>query len=182
MGDLFAAKANGLGRLVITAPGLPVAQARHRDRVIQAKSGRAFVQRYTPKETMAWRRNVLLAARQTPGYPGEPWTGAVRLSMEAFFERPQRLMTRSSPVGAIRKNTTPDADNLVKAVMDALTPPKLKLTGNQAIDEAARQSNLRGFLWIDDGQVHLGTVDRWYAARDCGPGVIITVERISEGE
>ncbi|MBY0261913.1 MAG: RusA family crossover junction endodeoxyribonuclease [Phycisphaerales bacterium] len=182
MGELFAADSDWPSRIVITAPGLPVAQARHRDRVIQAKSGRAFVQRYTPKETLAWRRNVLLAARQTSGYPSEPWAGAVRLSMEAFFDRPQRLMTRSSPAGAIRKNTTPDSDNLVKAVMDALTPPKLKLTGNQAIDEAARLENLRGYLWIDDGQVHLGPVDRWYAAMGCGPGVIITVERIPEGE
>lgn len=180
--SLFVAEPDGDGRLVITAPGLPVAQARHRDRVIQAKSGRAFVQRYTPKETMAWRRKVLLAARQAPGYPSEPWSGPIRLSMEAFFERPQRLLTAPSPAGPIRKNTDPDADNLVKAVMDALTPPKVKRTGNQAIDDAARRENRRGYLWIDDGQVHLGLVDRWYAARDCVPGVIITIERIAEGE
>lgn len=182
MGKLFVAESDGHSRIVITAPGLPVAQARHRDRVIQSKSGRAFVQRYTPKETLAWRRNVLLAARQSEGYPSEPWTGPVRLSMEAFFERPQRLLTRTSPVGAVRKNTEPDADNLVKAVMDALTPPKLKRTGNQVIDDAARRENRRGYLWIDDGQVHLGPIDRWYAAMKCGPGVIIIVERIPEGD
>lgn len=132
-------------RLEIIAPGLPVAQGRHRDRVVQA-GGRAFVQRYTPKETTRWREAVLRAARATPGYPAEPWTGAVRLSMEAFFERPLRLCRVSDPrKGPVRKNTKPDADNLVKAVMDALTPPRAKRTGNAAIDEALRAERRRGY-------------------------------------
>lgn len=166
-------------RLEIVAPGLPVAQGRHRDRVVQA-GGRAFVQRYTPKETRVWREAVLRAARATPGYPAEPWDGPIRLSMEAFFGRPQRLCRKGDPAGPIRKNTAPDADNLVKAVMDALTPPKLKRTGNAAIDEVKKLESRRGYLWLDDGQVHLGPVDRYYAARGCGPGVVITVERIVE--
>lgn len=169
-------------RLEIIAPGLPVAQARHRDRVVQTAGGRAFVQRYTPKETRVWRESVLRAARATIGFPAEPWEGAIRLSMEAFFERPQRLCRKSDPAGPIRKNTKPDADNLVKAVMDALTPPKLKRTGNEVIDAAAREGHRRGYLWIDDGQVHLGPVDRWYVAKGCAPGVIIVVELIDEAK
>jgi len=167
-------------RLEIVAPGLPVAQARHRDRVVTLPTGRAFVQRYTPKETRVWREAVLLAARGTPGFPSEPWACGVRLSMEAFFARPQRLCRKCDPQGPVRKNTKPDADNLVKAVMDALTPPKIKLTGNAAIDEAKRRGGPRGCLWLDDGQVHLGPVDRWYHAKGCGPGVIIIVELIQE--
>lgn len=163
--------------LMIIVPGLPVAQARHRERVVQTR-GRVFVQRYTPKETRVWREAVLRAARATPGYPAEPWAGAIRLGMEAFFERPQKLCRKSDPSGPIRKNTAPDSDNLVKAVMDALTPPKVKRTSNAAIDEVKKRENRRGYLWIDDGQVHLGHVDCYYAAKGCGPGVIITVELI----
>jgi Holliday junction resolvase RusA-like endonuclease len=166
-------------RLEIVAPGLPVAQGRHRDRVVQAR-GRVFVQRYTPKETRVWREAVLRAARATPGYPAEPWAGAIRLGMEAFFERPRRLCRTSDPQGPIRKNTAPDADNLVKAVMDALTPPRVKRTGNAAIDEVKKRESRRGYLWLDDGQVHLGPVDRYYAAKNCAPGVIIVVERLDD--
>lgn len=167
-------------RLEIIAPGLPVAQARHRERVINIPGGRSFVQRYNPKKTRVWREAVLRAARSTPGYPAEPWTGAVRLTMEAFFERPQRLCRKSDPAGPIRKNTKPDADNLVKAVMDALTPPKNKRTGNKVIDEVRRREGRLGYLWLDDGQVHLGPVDRYYAAKGAGPGLIITVETIEQ--
>lgn len=166
--------------LVIIAPGLPVAQARHRDRVVTPKRGPAFVHRYTPTKTQAWRERVLHAARTTPGFPAEPWTCGIRLTMEAFFKRPQRLCRKCDPDGAVRKNTKPDADNLVKAVMDALTPPKIKLTGNDVIDEVRRREGRRGYLWLDDGQVHLGPVDRYYAAKGAGPGVIITVEIIEQ--
>lgn len=167
-------------RLEIIVRGLPVAQARHRDRVVTPKGKRAFVQRYTPKQTRAWRESVLCAARSTPGFPDEPWAGGIRLSMEAFFERPQRINRPRDPDGPIRKNSKPDADNLVKAVMDALTPPKLKWTGNPANDDATRREARRGYLWHDDGQVHLGPVDRWYAAKGGAPGVIIIVEQIEE--
>lgn len=179
---LGPAAPSGTGaRLVITAPGLPVAQSRHRTQVIALPGRRPFAHHYTPDRVMAWRRAVLAAARATPGYPAEPWTGAVRLSMEAFFERPQRLSRKSDPDGPIRMNVRPDADNLAKAVMDALSPPpRRKKTGNAAIDEAARRERVRGYLWLDDGQVHLGPVERWYAAKGCGPGVIICAERLDD--
>lgn len=167
-------------RLEIEVKGLPVAQARHRDRVVTTKAGQSFVQRYTPTQTRAWREMVLRAARATRGFPAEPWSGGIRLSMEAFFERPQRLNRARDPDGPIRKNSKPDADNLVKAVMDALTPPKLKWTGNAVTDDKARREQRRGYLWHDDGQVHLGSINRYYAAKGCGPGVIITVETIQE--
>lgn len=157
---------------------MPVAQGRHRDRVVTPLGRPALVQRYTPKETTRWRQGVLLAARTTDGFPSEPWDGAVRITLDAYFERPKSMMSNRFPDGPIRRNSKPDSDNLVKAVLDALTPPKVKRKGNAVIDEANRQAARRGYLWIDDGQVHLGHVDRWYAAKGCGPGVIIVAERI----
>ncbi|QQS08655.1 MAG: RusA family crossover junction endodeoxyribonuclease [Phycisphaerales bacterium] len=167
-------------RLEIVAPGMPVAQGRHRDRVVTPLGKPAFVQRYTPKETTRWRQAVLFAARTTSGYPADPWDGPVRITLDAYFERPKSMMSKRYPDGPIRRNSKPDADNLVKSVLDALTPPKVKRKGNAVIDEINRQAARRGYLWIDDGQVHLGRVDRWYAAKGCGPGVIIVAERIFE--
>lgn len=171
-------------RLEIHVPGEPIPQDR-RARPMTTKTGKAYVGTYLLPAVREWRQAILRAARQTRGFPNEPWTFAVRVTIEAFFERPERLKRKSSPACAIRKNTKPDSDNLVKSVLDALTPPRAKgRIDNPTIQAARRQ----GYLWIDDGQVHLGPVDRWYVARDpatglwCSPGVIIIAEPISETE
>lgn len=165
-------------RLEIVVGGEPRAQDR-RTRTIRRADGSAFAGTYLLTSTREWRRAILRAARNTPGFPAEPWTGPVRVTIEAFFERTKELLRPRWPDGQIRKNSKPDADNLVKAALDALTPPRPK---RGIANEAIRAASRRGYLWLDDGQVHLGPVDRWYAARGCAPGVIITAERIREGE
>lgn len=164
-------------RLVITVPGEPKSQDR-RTRQLRAKDGRVFSGTYLLPETRKWREAILATARRHPDFPREPWDGPVRVSIEAFFERPKYLLAKKHPRGEIRKNTKPDADNLVKAVLDALTPPR----ATRVTTEAERAVLRKGYLWIDDGQVHLGTVDRWYHGIDSGPGVIITIERIKENQ
>lgn len=165
-------------RLEIHVAGTPEAQDR-RTCERKRRDGTTFAGTYLLKSTREWRRSVLWAARRTPGFPDEPWDGPVRVSIEAFFDRTKELLRPRCPDRPIRKNSKPDADNLVKAILDALTPPRLK---RGITNEQIRAASRRGYLWIDDGQVHLGPVDRWYAARGCGPGVIVTVERIREGE
>ncbi|MBL8757514.1 MAG: RusA family crossover junction endodeoxyribonuclease [Phycisphaerae bacterium] len=162
-------------RLVITVPGKPASQDR-RTRQLRAKDGRQFAGTYLLPQTRKWREKILFAARRHPDFPREPWEGPIRVSIEAFFQRPKAMHAKKYPTDAIRKNTKPDADNLVKAVLDALTPPRAK----RVTTEAERAVLRKGYMWLDDGQVHLGPVDRWYAAIDAGPGVIITVERIKE--
>ena len=164
-------------RLIITVPGEPQSQDR-RTRQLRTKDGRVFSGTYLLAETREWREKILATARRHPDFPREPWDGPIRVSIEAFFPRPKALNTRKHPRGEIRKNTKPDADNLVKAILDALTPPRAK----RVTSEAERNVLRKGYLWIDDGQVHLGPVDRWYHAIDAGPGVIITVERIGEAK
>jgi len=167
-------------RLVIVVPGEPVPQDR-RATPRTGRDGRPYVGTYLLPKVAQWRRQILMRARLTEGFPPEPWDGGVRLSIVALFERPQRLLKASSPAGRIRKNTKPDSDNIVKSVGDALTPPRAKRrTGNDAINAAVRDEIRKGYLWLDDGQVHLGPVDRFYCAKHEGPGVIITVERIEE--
>jgi len=162
-------------RLVITVPGEPRSQDR-RTRQLRAKDGRVFSGTYLLPETRAWREAILAAARRHPDFPRAPWEGPVRVSIEAFFPRPKALYAKKHPPGEIRKNSKPDADNLVKAVLDALTPPR----PTRVTTEAQRKVLRIGYLWIDDGQVHLGPVDRWYHAVESGPGVIITIEKIEE--
>lgn len=162
-------------RLVITVPGEPQSQDR-RTRQLRAKDGRQFAGTYLLPQTRKWRESILAAARRHPDFPREPWNGPIRVSIEAFFPRPKAMHAKKYPRDAIRKNTKPDADNLVKAVLDALTPPRAK----RVTTEAERAVLRKGYLWIDDGQVHLGPVDRYYAAVESGPGVIITIERIKE--
>lgn len=162
-------------RLVISVPGEPQSQDR-RTRQLRAKDGRQFAGTYLLPQTRKWREAILAAARRHPDFPREPWDGPVRVSIEAFFERPKYMMAKKFGDGPIRKNSKPDADNLVKAVLDALTPPRAK----RVTTEAERAVLRKGYMWVDDGQVHLGPVDRWYAAVESGPGVIITIERIKE--
>ena len=161
--------------LTITVPGEPQSQDR-RTRQLRAKDGRQFSGTYLLPQTRKWRETILAAARRHPDFPHDPWDGPVRVSIEAFFERPKYMMAKKFGDGPIRKNSKPDADNLVKAVLDALTPPRPK----RVTSEAERAVLRKGYMWEDDGQVHLGPVDRYYASRTAGPGVIITISRIEE--
>lgn len=170
--------------------GEPIAQPRADAMVVGKGTGQARARMYTPDNgIIAWKKAILSAARAAPGFPAEPWEGAVRVTIEAFFERPKSLMRAKDPAGAIRKNSKPDSDNLVKSVFDAMTPPQLKRRKKVGaafvrIDYTPEQiaAHRRGYLWLDDCQAHLGPVDRWYVAKDHAPGVWVTVSRIPEGQ
>lgn len=107
-------------------PGEPVAQARHRDARVRCRTGGFRTIRYTPDAVTQYRARVLRCARSAPGFPAQPWTGHVRVTIDAYWPRPKRLCTRVCPPGPIPKDTKPDIDNVTKAILDALTPPRLK--------------------------------------------------------
>ncbi len=170
--------------------GEPIAQPRANAQIRGGTFTKAKAHIYTPDNGIVkWKQAILAAARATPGFPAEPWEGAVRITIEAFFERPKKLMRAKDPAGAIRKNSDPDFDNLAKSVCDALTPPRLKRrkkVGSTVVklDYTPEQirEHRRGYLWIDDCQAHSGPIDRWYVAKDHAPGVWVTVSRIPEGQ
>ena len=162
-------------RLVITVPGEPKSQDR-RTRQLRTKGGRVFSGTYLLAETREWREKILFAARRHPDFPREPWDGPVRVSIEAFFERPKYLHAKKHPRGEIRKSLRPGADDRGEGVVGG---PRCSRAQRVTTDEQ-RAVLRKGYLWIDDGQVHLGPVDRYYAAVDSGPCVIITAERITE--
>lgn len=156
-------------RIELTVAGTPHGRPRPRARAMRV-GGKWIAQMYQPKgsrrgspDEKAWARaNAWYGAVKTACFqrmPAQPWEGPVRLTIDVFFERPERLNRKRDPEGPVRHTAKPDRDNLDKAILDALK-------------EAG--------LFKDDAQVCDGPVRKWYAAKGCGPGVQIIAERISE--
>lgn len=74
---------------------------------------------YDPGTAEGWKGQVALAAREH--LPATPLDEPVYLSVVFFMPRPARLCRRKDPDGMIPHGAKPDGDNLLKAVLDALT-------------------------------------------------------------
>lgn len=158
-------------RLTFEVNAIPKGQPRTRTFAFIDSGGRARSRNYDPGTADSFRDAVLFAARRHPDFPATPWPRGVRLSYEAYFPRPKRLETRSSPTGPIRFNSKPDCDNITKAICDALTSSsKLRKARPECV----------GFPWFDDCQVHSGPQDKFYVHKGHQPGVIITLETLDD--
>ena len=145
-------------------PAVPVAQPRQRHRVIQCKGGKAFATNYTPARdpVNAFKASVRMAA--AAAYSGPPLTGPLQVDMIFVLPRtkPSWLKKDSSwweswKAGiriphAVARN---DRDNLAKSTQDALNE----------------------VLWVDDGQIFRGVIEKWLAADTEQPHVEIRVLR-----
>lgn len=166
-----------MNRIEFDVAGTPRARPRPRSRAMfSKKKGKHVAVPYHPKPKVpkageklkghdrAWQLAnewyEAVKAAIEPFRPAEPWTGPIRLDITVYFERPKRLCRKKDPPDPVRHTYAPDRDNLDKSVLDALK-------------EAG--------LFKDDGQVCAGAVEKWYAAKGCGPGVKIVAERISDG-
>jgi Holliday junction resolvase RusA-like endonuclease len=74
------------------------------------------------------------------------------------FPRTKSQIWKSRPMPRIWHAKKPDRDNCDKAVLDALS----------------------GLLWLDDSQVCSGTIEKWIAAGDEQPHVVVTVTELGE--
>ena len=83
--------------------------------------------------------------------------GPLSLSVVFVLPRPSRLRWKTRPMPRQWHQSKPDADNLLKAVKDALN----------------------GLLWRDDSQIVLLRVSKWYASGEEQPGVELAVRRLS---
>ena len=115
---------------------------------------------YNPNIADGWKQIVRLAARKQ--WDRVPFSGPLHVTMEFLFVRPQKHFYRSNgkihPDAPIHHVGVPDADNLAKAVMDALT---------------------RENVWVDDCLVvHLDVWKR-YATPPEVPGVSVTIHRVT---
>ncbi len=88
-----------------------------------------FVHLYTPAATKTFEAAIAEGARDL--FAGDPPIGApVSVSVVAVSRRPGRLRRRRDPPGLIPKPTRPDADNILKAILDGL------VTGGALADDA----------------------------------------------
>lgn len=127
--------------------GQPVGQARGRA-VPTARGIRVM----DPERSKTWKRTAAVlmqsAARRARWGVAQ---GPVAIEVDAVFQRPRSL--RSAPKTRLWRPSTPDGDNLLKALQDA---------GN-------------GVLWRDDALVVDARVRKWYAAPGEPPCVELEV-------
>jgi Holliday junction resolvase RusA-like endonuclease len=128
-------------------PGIPKGQPRPR---AFAFHGRARV--YDPGTAEAWKSEIAVAAR--PHIPAEPWQGPLYVNLTFHMPRPKSHFNKAGmkPGAPLYFTSKPDADNLAKAVMDALT-------------------TLR--FWGDDAQVVKLHVQKYYVGDAVGADVVI---------
>lgn len=97
-----------------TIPIEPMGQGRPRAASI---GGRAKI--YTPAKTRKWQQRFDLLSNQYA--PSQPVAGPVHIDLGFYFRRPQRLMKKNDPPGAVPHTAKPDADNCIKIVLDSIS-------------------------------------------------------------
>lgn len=139
-----------------TVIGEPKAQPRLRHAVRQTKSGKAFASVYTPDTNKAWKASVRREVKAA--FKGrQPYVGPVKVTIDAFFDRPAWLDFAGCATEAIPMIDKPDRDNLDKAILDVMT-------------ECG--------VWDDDCQVCQGPVRKWWAPIGSQAGARIKVEEV----
>lgn len=135
----------------ITIPGEP----RGKGRPKFARRGR-FVTTYTDDKTASYENLIRLAARQAmAGAP--PLNGPVRVSVHAWVAVPASFPAwrrKAALEGACRPAGKPDADNILKAVLDGLN----------------------GVAYLDDALVCQTSIAKHYAE---APSLVVDVEPIA---
>lgn len=91
-------------------------------------------------------------------YQGAPLAGPLRCDLVFVMPRPKGLIWKTKAMPRLFHASKPDRDNLDKAVMDAL----------------------KGLAWNDDAQVCQGSIEKWIAAGDEQPHVVIRIAELSE--
>ena len=119
---------------------------------------------FTPAKTRNWEASFSLLARKHR--PEELMTGPLRVAITAYFPRPLKMCKRSKRTGELLggyeegplpMSSRPDADNVAKSVLDALSD-----------------------WYRDDSQVFCLTVLKLYHGVDARPRVRVTIAESSD--
>lgn len=145
---------------VLGRDGKAYAHVFHRTR----KRGKDGVVRDLP--ITVWRRAIAYAVRSV--LPPEPWTGPVRLDVEFYFERTEKLMARKYAGMRLRHASKPDVDNAVKPLMDEMVE---KREGGIVV---------RRGLIRDDNQVCEVHATKWWADQGAVGGAVVTLTQLWE--
>ena len=141
----------------IIVPGQPIAQPRHRSRIVwpsnvvlrslrsvEALRKMLRTQQYVPADhpVHAFRDAVAMIARQA--WRGDPFAKGVplRLDLQLVFDRPKYMTRKTKPNPRQWHAVKPDNDNVIKAVKDAMT----------------------GIVYHDDNQIAVEQIAKFYAA------------------
>lgn len=102
-------------------PGEPKGKGRLRTRIVQPKTGKAFVHGYTPSKTVEYENMVRLAAEQVM-QGREPIAGPVRVTVEAIFPLSESASKpkRQRMLAGLEYPRRYDLDNVVKAIFDGM--------------------------------------------------------------
>lgn len=139
------------------ADGFPAGQPRPQAFIKARGTPHARAGVYDPKTADGWKGTVVMSGN--PHRPEAPLETPVRVMIDFDMPRPQRLMRRKDPEGPVHCCSTPDADNLAKAVMDAMT---------------------RDGWWRDDAQVVELAVRKRYHGKYARAGATISVVELEE--
>lgn len=104
----------------------------------------------------SFKAHCALAARQA--YTGPPLDCALSVQLDFVLPRPQRLRWKSRPMPSEPHTSKPDAENLAKSVLDALSQ----------------------IVWVDDSRIYELVARKRVAAGDEAPHVRVTVRIVSE--
>jgi Holliday junction resolvase RusA-like endonuclease len=138
--------------ITIVVPTVPVAQPRQRHRVIQS-GGRQFAHNYTPSKhpVQQFKSDLRLAWLKEANhhYGDKPITAAILI----VFPRPASKTRKRGDNPRLLHTSKPDAENVAKAVLDALT----------------------GLAWNDDKQVCDLLIRKRIAAANESAHVVLTI-------
>jgi Holliday junction resolvase RusA-like endonuclease len=135
------------------AVGIPKGQPRPR---AFSRGGHARV--FDPGTAEIWKSDIAAAVRDK--LPAQPLEGPLHVDMKFYFPRPKSHFTKKGkrPEAPKWQTGKPDADNLAKAVLDALTILR---------------------VWNDDTQVCKLDVRKFYNDTAC-PGALIRIQSAQE--
>jgi Holliday junction resolvase RusA-like endonuclease len=128
----------------------PVGQPRHRISTF-GKHARMYLP--TKHPVHAFKRAI-----QAEFGKRSPFHEAVEVVVNAWFPRPKSKTWKTRPMPSYRHIKKPDADNVLKAVLDALN----------------------GLAWVDDAQVFSATVRKFVCSGECVPRCEIVIRGVSE--
>ena len=107
--------------IVVELPGEPIGKGRPRFRPVTTKTGRSFVNAYTPAKTRSYERALAITAK-TAMRGQRPLSGPLAVTVTAFMTIPASWSAKkrdAALAGAVRPGR-PDVDNIFKGAADAL--------------------------------------------------------------
>lgn len=142
--------------ITIQVASIPIAQPRQRHRVVVGKTGKAYATNYTPTRdpVNVYKASVQQAAQNQ--YQGSPLDGPLAVRLRFLLPRPKSLCWKKKPMPRRWHTRKPDAENMAKSTLDALS----------------------GLLWRDDAQVCSLWAEKLYASGAEQPGVIVQVNAL----